>query len=124
MITEVGLYEKYKDFFWERDSEKIECDSGWFKVIDLMCSKLKLLDSKKKPRLESIKQRYGSMIIKFKKTGDDAFDIMMSRIAFAFSQEAAVVCEVCGESGSMSQSESKAKKILCDTHMRQMNYSR
>ena len=125
MITEVGLYEKHKIFFWERDSgKKIECEKGWFGLIGEMCSKLELLDSKRKPRFDSIKQKSGAMVIKFVKTDDDAFNVRMGIVAFDYSQQSSVICEMCGERGAMARSESGSRKTLCDKHVKEMNNER
>jgi hypothetical protein len=125
MITEVGLYEKHKVFFWERDSgKKIECEKGWFGLIDKMCSKLELLHGDKKPRFDSIKQKSGVMVIKFVKSGDDAFDVRMGIVAFDYSQQSSVICEVCGGVGTMARSESGSRKTLCDKHIREIDHER
>jgi len=124
-ITEVGLYEKYKDYFWERDSKKIECDEGWFGLINEFCGLLDNLVLQTKglePVFDSITQKHGLLSIKFIELKQSCFNSILWRLSYQFRERSSVVCEVCGEAGGLAYG--KNNKTLCDKHMKVLDYKR
>lgn len=98
------LCQRYPKLFVERTmsieescmGRGIECEDGWFDIIDAFCAKVQTQVKYGMPpvTLKQVKQKFGTLIIYF--AGGDAMTRGMAYMAEAMSEK---ICEVCGEYG-------------------------
>jgi hypothetical protein len=124
------LYQKYPSLFIEKDLPKnqsclywgLECEVGWFDLIDRTCAKIMEIDKDKLVRFTQVKEKFGQLRIYYvignepknitidnvvttesitiksniNNLDDKVFDILIEA-----ERESSTICEVCGEPGKI-----------------------
>ena len=122
------LYVDYKDLFSRKDLPMtqsammwgIECNDGWFDLINELCSKLTALHPN--IRADQVKEKYGTLRFYIGQEGkvpselmDKAFDLEDE-----YETKSAKVCEECGQPGKLRGGG--WVKTLCSCHAASMGY--
>lgn len=118
-ITEKEIFEKYSRFIKPEKSMTeslmcfgIECDTGWYSIIDSFLEKVsKLKDIPENFEIVQIKEKYATLRIH---TSMPLTDEIYSLIDEA-EEESANTCEICGEQGGLHK-RGNWYKTLCDAH--------
>jgi hypothetical protein len=106
------------------DQRGIECDDGWYSLIDKTCEEVQYLidksqDNKKffsrknvisQVRFLQVKEKFGLLRIYYSPTNNRISDI----INFAENLSASV-CEICGTSVNVTQNEKGWIRSLCES---------
>ena len=95
----------------------LECDDGWYVLLDTLCSRLAVLEPQ--PTVIQVKEKYGTLRFYISGT-DEAFDLVDKAEA-----ESATICETCGKEGKLCTTTGNAYgwfKTLCVEHAKEFDY--
>lgn len=116
------LYANYKDLFSRKNlpmsqttmCRGIECDEGWYNLINELCSKLVALHPN--IRADQVKEKYGTLRFYISSEGKVPREVMDKAYALEdeYESKSASICEECGNSGILRGGG--WLKTLCDQH--------
>jgi len=92
------LKEKYSNLL--KEVKVIECEDGWYNVLDTLCGKIqKYINDNEEPqtRFLKIKKLYGTLSIDAFTNGDGSIDDMIEEA----EEQSLSVCEFTGKKGEM-----------------------
>jgi hypothetical protein len=139
-VLEKKLYEKYPSLFRDKDAPMnvtcmcwgIDCDNGWYDILDELCSELMKLKGSELIHFSQIKQKYGTLRVyvdidsfynsplynnKFTKYIYNVYLFLMeqrliernnilfdevNKLIDIAEQKSAITCECCGKEGAVS----------------------
>ena len=128
---EKQLYSKYPDIFREKDLDEtrsclawgIECDDGWYDLIDNLCKELKNIQNKYPVNIvaKQIKEKFGDLrfyydILNNEEDGEFDSKKIIKEVCDTVSRYellSAKTCEKCGQPGRLDTSK-PWWKTLCD----------
>jgi Zn finger protein HypA/HybF involved in hydrogenase expression len=117
---EQALYDKYPDFFCQRNlspQETCMCwgiaiGNGWYDIIDNMCNKLmqyqRSVPKLKRIEATQVKEKFGTLRV-YTNINDDAIDAIIEEAERA----SCITCETCGKPGHMNKGP--WLRVQCDT---------
>ena len=122
------LYEKYPEIFADRTKPMtetamcwgIECDDGWYDLIDELCKKIMVAyveDDIEIPVASQVKEKYGSLCFYVTGGNDAVYDLI--RNAEKMSEK---TCEICGNKGLQFINNRGWMKTLCAAHAVELEY--
>lgn len=107
-ITEKELLNKYPEIFRQKDLSMtqtamcwgIDCDKGWYHIIDTLCSRLQRLTKEGHPQVEfvQVKEKFGGLRVYVHQASDLQYEL----IDFAEEMSYAI-CEKCGCPGKLRE---------------------
>lgn len=123
------LYQKYPKIFADKDRSikescmgwGIECNSGWYRILDILCGLLQWdTDENKYPQLvaSQVKEKYGGL--RFYTNGENNTQHGMIRFAEHLSEH---TCEECGSMTDVLQTKGWIV-TLCPIHMKEYKKDR
>lgn len=93
----------------------LDCDRGWYDLIDELLEKLSHIDTKKKIKLFQIKQKFNSLRVYLENTPKKQSSIIEYLIR-EYESRSYFICETCG-------SKLPSHELLCENYKRE-NYAR
>ena len=126
------LQKKYPELFGESTSSNdmrmkifvsgIECDDGWYELIDVLCESIMLICGKNIPTIRQIKEKFGGLRFYIapltdKHNAEKIFNLINKAESASF-----IICEVCGEKGEMKTNKAEWLKTLCPVHAKELKY--
>lgn len=123
------LFEKYPEFFKGHKLSKresclafgIQCDDGWYNIIDSACSVIKPHCEREKItsfEFQQIKEKFGTLRIYYQ--GSDRYIDGVLDLAETISYR---TCEVTGKPGRICCTANKGwVKTLCEEKMQELGY--
>ena len=115
------LYDKYPKIFRQKDLPMtetamcwgIECDDGWFDLIDTLCFLLQHSVVNGHPQIEAIqvKEKFGGL--RFYVNGCDDYQDGLIAFAENFSYN---ICEICGTTRNVGHTKNFIKTICEDCY--------
>ncbi len=107
-MNESKLKQNHKSLFSEKNSlvgiYGIECESGWYTLIDDMCNELEKADPEKRMRLKQVKEKFGLLrtyvgIEDYDSSKKSDVDLLQKSWAITGKYEnySERVCEICGK---------------------------
>jgi hypothetical protein len=121
------LYNDYPDIFRERTLSPqvtcmcwgIDCEDGWYHIIDRLCLFLTTLENKTNCEIiaQQVKEKFGGLRFYYyiAKGNEKDFDII-NKLIWAIEELSFKVCEICGNSGTLCR-RGTWYKTLCEEHM-------
>jgi len=117
------LYGKYPDLFRQKDMSMqetcmcwgMECRSGWYDLIDELCSKL--VEADPNAQAVQVKEKFGGL--SFYIIGNEEAQDIVGK----YEEKSHEVCEVCGKKGVMCARGSWLK-TLCGEHALANDYKK
>ena len=129
------LYAKYPDIFQEGKltpfqscmGRGIECDDGWYDLLDNLCNILQIVytDTGVLTIARQVKEKFGTLrfYVGFKNTGDitdarfQAYCTLLDNTIENYCGKSSEICEVCGEDKTAKMRNSMPWiRCLCDEH--------
>lgn len=119
------LCKKYPEIFAERyDSMTttamcwgIDCNSGWFNIIDQLCSEIMQCCGDRVPVAKQVKEKHGGLCFYI-----DAVSEAVSKAILKAEQKALKTCEVCGMSGKLKE-KNAWYKTLCSQDAERLGFA-
>jgi len=142
-LSEAVIFEKYPKLFRQKDMSLmdsamcwgLQCDSGWYWLIDAMCGAIQFnCDFNKTRQVEftTVKEKYGQLIVywnfvrtpeTFKDECRENYDSgLIEGIINSFEVVSNHTCEVCGNRGFLCHHGSWVK-TLCFEHAEKLDYA-
>jgi len=129
------LYEKYPDFFKNKDlgvqkscmARGIECDDGWFDLIETVCSVIKNFINNNQDitfEFDQIKEKFGGLRIYYSTNILEKARYNKDYIHGVISLAESIsyrICEQTGDKGGLCKKENWVK-TLSPARMSQLNY--
>lgn len=105
----------------------IQCDDGWFDLIDELLSKIKELDPENTVKVVQIKEKFGGLrvytmgALALDIFGLDKIELGSERLSILnltteYEKKSLSICEVCGKSGKLRKTKGGYYKTVCDEH--------
>jgi len=92
----------------------IECDNGWFTLIDTLCNTIKNICQKSDtPKVHQIKEKYGGMRFYIGSMSKDTYKQIHGAIMLAENMSYKI-CEKCGTTNNVKLDESGWIRTLCE----------
>ena len=115
------LFEKYPDLYRLRIAKEgeplepivfgIECEDGWFDLIDRLSQQVVSLDPE--ATVVQVKEKFGGL--RFYLNGShDAWEASMKA-----EEESYTICEACGKPGTLRDNDRFYIQTLCDEHAKE-----
>lgn len=123
-----NLTSEYSSLFSTKNSVfshwGIECNDGWFDILDVLMFTIKWHQKKQETnkeyipiKIDQIKEKFGSL--RFYYSGGDDYVHVLSSFAESLSSK---VCEICGDKGSIDVSASWLR-CRCENHNKKQDVS-
>ena len=120
------LYAKYPNIFVDKDADMrttamcwgIECDDGWYCIIDALCENIQKLGYNIKAT--QVKEKFGTLRF-YTDYSNDTIDNLIELTENC----SAKTCEVCGNSGQIMSTSGNWYgwlKTLCEDHAKKLKY--
>ena len=97
--------------------EYIECDIGWFDIIDKALAEILMLccETGEEVKFVQIKEKFGGLRMYYDtESEDDDFKQRIDDCVYNAEKESYTTCEVCGEEGKVRKGN--WIKVLCNEH--------
>lgn len=104
------IHQKYPKIFVAKIG--FECDSGWYKIIDKLCSDIQeYIDKTGEEQViaTQVKEKFGGLRFYINAASDHVYDLI-----HAAEKESYKTCELCGKEGKPR--DSGWIKTLCEAH--------
>jgi hypothetical protein len=121
-IEQEAIKKRLIDRIAEPRGKYIDCDKGWYKILEELNNKLAYLDPDY--QIYQIKEKFGTLRVYYETTANDFIRSMMDDFIIAAEKQSAMLCEICGNGAGKNKvefdptvriRESGRIRTLCDT---------
>jgi|LakMenEpi03Aug12_release.lakeMendotaPanAssembly.Ray.scaffolds.fasta_scaffold411887_1 hypothetical protein len=106
----------------------IECDKGWYRLLDDLNNKLAYIDPDYK--IYQVKEKFGTLRLYYNTSTNDFLRSMMDDFVISAEKQSAILCEICGNGAGKNKIDFdptvKIREVgrirtLCDTCVASQN---
>ena|ERR1035437_2233941 len=121
------LFTKYPEIF-QNDTTRalaspriwgIECQNGWYELINQLCSDIMLSNPAKIPVATQVKEKYGQLCFYISGSSTDEIENLITKA----ERDSLTICEVCGNEGKLRMTSRGWHKTVCTKHAKELNIS-